>query len=159
MDMSQLPTLIFLSNVNDAPIDLTFACGVENARDLFLLLIDLFIKGVVIARVTGCGARPRCVDIGGGMRIDVDGISLSEIDFVKRKMANAGVVVKVDHRIIDADASRRPRAPLVVVHEGDGSRVEAYALVVSTRANHYRVSLELEHAHKRTQPSGMGTWV
>ena len=46
MDIDGLAPMIFLKNPNDLPIKLNLLDPIENGKDLFFLLLDLFFKGI-----------------------------------------------------------------------------------------------------------------
>lgn len=46
MDIDGLAPMIFLKNPNDLPIKLNLLDPIENGKNLFFLLLDLFFKGI-----------------------------------------------------------------------------------------------------------------
>lgn len=165
MNMNVLPSVIFIHNKEDAPVELTFAHGVESAHDLFMLCIDLFIKGIVIARSMtrqreSLQNKPRLQNDysnnndNGCVRIDIDSITSNELEFVIRKLANAGIIVVVSTRQASDVTEGGPNSALplrgrvATLLKGDANSIESYSLMIANRDTHYRVSIKLQHAHK-----------
>jgi hypothetical protein len=51
MDIDGLAPMIFLKNPNDLPIKLNLLDPIENGKDLFFFLLDLFFKGIYYVSV------------------------------------------------------------------------------------------------------------
>ena len=84
MDIDGLAPMIFLKNPNDLPIKLNLLDPIENGKDLFFLLLDLFFKGIYYL---SCGQYGNCE------RIKLSELTLDTVFQAVRKLRNINVKV------------------------------------------------------------------
>lgn len=77
MHINALADFMFIKNKNDAQIELELN-GVEDNKDLFFFLVDLFCKGLVIL-------------FGVNNKVEIGDLSMEDFNIVKQKMSLAGV--------------------------------------------------------------------
>lgn len=82
VEVDELSDFIFLKNKNDAIIELELG-GVENNKDLFCFLLDLFCKGLV--KVYGVNNQ-----------VEIDNLQMSDFMFLKKKLECAGIRIILD---------------------------------------------------------------
>lgn len=149
--MHNLPTLIFIQNPTDARIEMAFQRGIESAYELFMLCIDLFIKGLVIARSLLTNTIISDENEGNTIRIDVDSITRDELQYVIRKLSNAGIVISVTTQDLNSQIvnGRVPiRGRIWIALDGNESRIESYSLMLTTRDSQHCVKVGIQHTHK-----------
>lgn len=81
MHINHLADFMFLKNTNNTIIELELN-GVEDNKDLFFFLVDLFCKGLVLL-------------FGTDNKVEVGNLSMEDFNTVKQKMALAGVDVNL----------------------------------------------------------------
>ena len=84
MDIDGLAPMIFLKNPNDLPIKLNLLDPIENGKDLFFFLLDLFFKGIYYL---SCGHYGNCE------RIKLSELTLDTVFQAVRKLRNINVKV------------------------------------------------------------------
>lgn len=84
MDIDGLAPMIFLKNPNDLPIKLNLLDPIENGKDLFFLLLDLFFKGIYYLS-TG--------HFGNSELIKLSELTLDTVFQAVRKLRNINVKV------------------------------------------------------------------
>jgi hypothetical protein len=89
MSLNDFPKLVFVSNKDDAKIQFSLGDNhnLKTAHDLFFFFVDLLIKGIVLLFAQG-DEGSRSVVIGD--------LSAENIELLKRKFANIGVVLTVE---------------------------------------------------------------
>lgn len=81
-DIIAFSEYMFIKNTYNRPIQLNLQ-GIENNKDLFLFLIDLFCKGLVIC-------------YGTNNSVNFDDLDLPKFQHIKSKMANAGIIIDME---------------------------------------------------------------
>jgi hypothetical protein len=94
MHIDNLAHFMFIRNINNALVELCLG-GIENNKDLFYFCLDLFCKGLVLL-------------FGKDGKVDIESLILDDFIQVKRKMALAGIDVKLDIYEIPKDAEEEP---------------------------------------------------
>ena len=82
MEIGLFAEKLFLKNPLNKTINLSLE-GIENNKDLFLFMIDLFCKGLVIC-------------FGSGNTVDFDTLNVENFDYLKKCMLTAGIVVNLE---------------------------------------------------------------
>lgn len=82
VEVDELSDFIFLKNTNDAIIELELG-GIENNKDLFCFLLDLFCKGLVKV-------------YGHNNQVEVDNLAMEDFVYMKKKLECAGIRVMLD---------------------------------------------------------------
>lgn len=93
MHISDLADFMFKKNVHNSIIELELN-GVEDNKDLFFFLVDLFCKGLVLL-------------FGRENKVEIDSLTMEDFSVVKQKMSLAGVnvllnIVEVPPDLVDA---------------------------------------------------------
>lgn len=81
MHINDLADFMFVKNKNNSLIELELN-GVEDNKDLFFFLVDLFCKGLVLL-------------FGTNNKVEISDLSMEDFNNVKQKMALAGVDVNL----------------------------------------------------------------
>lgn len=81
-DILEFATYMFLENKLNRIIRLDLQ-GIENNKDLFLFLIDLFCKGLVIC-------------YGENNTVNFDDLDITKFNNIKQKMLNAGIIINLN---------------------------------------------------------------
>lgn len=89
MHVDDLATFMFLKNKNNAIVELSLG-GIENNKDLFFFCLDLLCKGLVLL-------------YGENGRVDVEILTLDSFKLIEKKMALAGIHVKLHIESIAID--------------------------------------------------------
>jgi hypothetical protein len=101
MTFEDLPSVLFLKNVNDLNLMLNVQ-GVTCNRMLFMMFVDLMIKGCVLL-------------YGKNGRLDLSTISMEQFEYVVKKMRRAGIIVHIPMVPIDCynddDLEVDPKSP------------------------------------------------
>ena len=84
MDIDGLAPMIFLKNPNDLPIKLNLLDPIENGKDLFFFLLDLFFKGIYYLSVG---------HFGNSELIKLSELTLEIVFQAVRKLRNINVKV------------------------------------------------------------------
>lgn len=82
MHINDLASVVFKYNVNDLSLMLSLH-GLENHKDLFYFCVDLFCKGLVMM-------------YGNGNSVEIATITQEQFEFLRKKMRNAGIDVKLE---------------------------------------------------------------
>lgn len=131
MDIIEFAEHMFVRNRDDRRIGLNLQ-GIENNKDLFMFMIDLFCKGLILC-------------YGDGKSVDFDSLSIDKFDYIKKKMANAGIVIKLDilqneielpTTLNNVDLERAP----------ENDPLETYHFDISHGYTTYRVQFALSHS-------------
>lgn len=81
LKFEDLPALLFKGNPNNARIHFDID-GIRCNRMLFMMLVDLLIKGCVLLH-------------GNGTSVTISNLSMDDLDAVTQKMRNAGIVTHI----------------------------------------------------------------
>lgn len=131
MDIIEFAEHMFVRNRDDRKIALNLQ-GIENNKDLFMFMIDLFCKGLILC-------------YGDGKSIDFESLTVEKFDHVKRKMANAGIVIKLS--VIENETympTRVNSAEIEAMPENDP--LESYNFKIHHGYNTYLLHFGLSHS-------------
>lgn len=103
--------------------------GIRNDHDLFLFFVDLLCKGLVLLYGNG------------GQRVLIDNLSFENIDYVKSKLKNAGVILNIQTKEVIGDKSIVVKP--AIVSEGNTNTLKDYVLRIVTNGLEYNISFEL----------------
>lgn len=141
MEVSDLADFMFKRNVNNVVLDLSLG-GIENNKDLFYFILDLFCKGLVLL-------------FGGEENsVDVDAITLEDFNVVKEKMGCAGININLlvypsDIELQDGNVVEMSKRTLLNLDEinnaPDNKPLEEYVFKLLTLKNQYVISFNLIH--------------
>lgn len=133
--IERLPSLLFVENRDDVKLALTFERGVDSARDMFLLLVDLMSKGIVL--LFG----------NGGSSVSLNTLSGEDVGLIARKFMNAGVRMAVETEpLSDAElaAGFKPHVGFETVPGVDPGRLEAYRMLIVESGRRIAVAFSLQ---------------
>lgn len=82
MHVSDLAEFMFIKNVNNALIELELG-GIQDNKDFFFFLIDLFCKGLVLL-------------FGKDNKVNIDELTMEDFAKIKEKMGVAGINVTLN---------------------------------------------------------------
>lgn len=141
MEVSDLADFMFKRNVNNVVLDLSLG-GIENNKDFFYFILDLFCKGLVLL-------------FGGEENsVDVDTITMDNFKIVKEKMLCAGININMAYYPNDidlqdgevVDMSKRTVLNLDEINSSpDNKPLEEYVFKLLTIKNQYIISFNLLH--------------
>lgn len=137
MGVGDLAEFMFVRNVNHAILDLALG-GIENNKDLFCFILDLFCKGLVLM----FGNETRSVNI--------EDITMDNFQLLKQKMLCAGINISL--QVFPADLvsedGQTQRAMLnldEINASADNLPLEAYEFKVQNTQSTYVISFNLVH--------------
>ena len=130
IEVDQLSDFIFLENKNNSLIELELG-GIENNKDLFCFMLDLFCKGLVKV-------------YGHDNQVEVDNLTIDDFLFIKKKMECAGIRVVLDVKPNDmllplgVNSSQIKSMP-------DNLKLDEYRFTVVSNINILCIYFELFH--------------
>lgn len=141
MEVSDLADFMFKSNVNNVVLELSLG-GIENNKDLFFFILDLFCKGLVLM-------------FGGeDNSVDVDTITMDNFNIVKEKMLCAGININMafypnDIDLQDGEVVEMSKRALLNLDEinasPDNKPLDEYVFKLLTIKNQFVISFNLLH--------------
>lgn len=130
MHINDLAEFMFIKNIDDKKMMLSLNC-VEDNKDLFYFLLDLFCKGLVHM-------------FGRDNHVNVHELSMEDFEKVKKKMRNAGIVIT-----LDVVVRQEQMASGVNIQDlervGCNLPLEKYKFVLTAEAVEYVIHFELEY--------------
>jgi len=141
MEVSDLAEFMFMRNTNNVVLDLSLG-GIENNKDLFYFILDLFCKGLVLMFGNGTNS------------VDVDTITYDNFLEIREKMMCAGVDINLAHYPNDielqdgevVEMSKRTLLNIDEINEApDNKPLEEYVFKLLTLKNQYVISFNLTH--------------
>ena len=140
ISVDYLADLMFRNNPNDLKLGLILP-ELDNPKDLFMFLLDLFCKGMVLLYgeiETNSQSQTR------QMRIEIDKLSQEQVLYIKKKMANAGVHLNIQI------CSRPPERAVgstnlrtLLDQTSDTLDLPSYCLSIASSQYEYKISFEL----------------
>lgn len=137
MEVNDLAEFMFLKNENNVVLELSLG-GIENNKDLFCFLLDIFCKGLVL--MFGNGTKS----------VNIDDITLDNFTKIKEKMLCAGININLQmfpSDIID-ETGVAPRAQLnldEINMAEDNIELQEYEFKVMNATSTYVISFNLVH--------------
>lgn len=141
MEVSDLADFMFKRNVNNVVLELSLG-GIENNKDLFFFILDLFCKGLVLL-------------FGGeDNSVDVDTITMDNFNIVKEKMLCAGININMafypnDIDLQDGEVVEMSKRALLNLDEinasPDNKPLDEYVFKLLTIKNQFVISFNLLH--------------
>lgn len=83
LEVEHLAEFMFVKNINNCKLELSLG-GVENNKDLFFFLLDLFCKGLVLTFGKGSNT------------LDLDSLTYDQFNVIKKKMECAGIATHLN---------------------------------------------------------------
>jgi hypothetical protein len=129
VSLSNLAELIFVQNANDAKL-LVSLSDLKDEEDLFYFCVHLLCKGLILC-------------FGHNNRIELEAITAEQLETVKRKLGNMGVICNV---IIEQTVNCKPeivypRPP----QDGTRAHFESMKLLLKTPSVIYTIFFKLSH--------------
>lgn len=137
MEVNDLAEFMFLKNENNVVLELSLG-GIENNKDLFCFLLDIFCKGLVL--MFGNGTKS----------VNIEDITLDNFTKIKEKMLCAGININLQmfpSDIID-DTGVAPQAQLnldEINMADDNIQIQEYEFKVMNATTTYVISFNLVH--------------
>lgn len=141
LQVDELAEFMFVRNENNVVLDLSLG-GIENNKDLFFFILDMFCKGLVL--MFG----------DGGNSVDIDAITYDNYLQIKEKMMCAGINVNLSYYPSDiefddgttVEMSKRAILNLDEINDApDNKPLEEYVFKILTIKNQFIVSFNLIH--------------
>lgn len=141
MEVDDLAEFMFKRNTNNVVLDLSLG-GIENNKELFFFILDLFCKGLVL--LFGQDTKS----------VDVDTITYENFNEIREKMMCAGININMAHYPCDivledgtsVEMSKRTLLNLDEINEApDDKPLEEYQFKLLTLKNQYIISFNLVH--------------
>lgn len=134
ISIDYLADLMFRNNPNDIRLALAIP-ELENTKDLFFFLLDLFCKGLVLL----FGEVENRT-----MRVHLETLSVDQLNLVKKKMANAGVRL---HLELKPNTRNLPSGSTNLKMLMDATQnqdpLESYSTFFTSADYEYHISFEL----------------
>ena len=131
MHVNDLATFMFTKNVNNATLELSLG-GIENNKDLFFFCLDLLCKGLVLL-------------YGKYGRVDVERLSFECFNCIKKKMALAGINVKLNVESVDAPEDINAINLDEIHSQSDSDELSDYIFKMKMDKIIYNIAFELVH--------------
>jgi hypothetical protein len=122
---------IFIDNTDDAKVYMNLPHGEHGIRDnhdMFVFCIDLLCKGLVVLY----GDTPYSVCL--------ESLSMNQIDFVKKKMANAGLLLKLDTSHVESETFLMNRPRIVKIDDDD--KLTSYRMHITSSDIEYTIHFD-----------------
>lgn len=139
IEVSELAEFIFKRNINNAILELSLG-GIENNKDMFYFILDLFCKGLVLMFGDGTNS------------VDVDSITYDDFKMIQEKMLCAGIKVNLSYYPLDIgiqeDLVNNKKTVLnldEIQRASDNLPLEQYEFKLLSLKRQHIVSFELVH--------------
>lgn len=136
MHINNLAEFMFITNKDDKVLSLSLN-GVEDTKDMFYFLLDLFCKGLVLM-------------FGDGRGVNISELSMEDFAAIKKKMSNAGVLVNLsiyqDIAIDNEEEAKAPHVNLQHIEALDNNMpLNDYHFILRMGQTVYTICFELVH--------------
>jgi hypothetical protein len=128
--VDELAQFVFVNNPPKYAFALSLA-GLENTKELFFFLLDLFCKGLVLLFAKN-----------GAKTIDMTSISQDDFDTVRSKLSCAGIYVHLDINTSDNNKVTHVNMAELINREANGP-LESYVLTVAFGGAKYQLYFSL----------------
>lgn len=138
LEIDELANFMFKRNENNVVLELSLG-GIENNKDLFYFILDLFCKGLVLMFGNGTNS------------VDVDTITYENFLSIKEKMACAGIQVNMEHYPNDIPLNEENLSKKVVINTdeinnaAENKPLNEYVFKLCSLKNQYIISFSLVH--------------
>lgn len=138
LEIDELANFMFKRNDNNVVLELSLG-GIENNKDLFYFILDLFCKGLVLMFGDGTNS------------VDVDTITYDNFLAIKEKMACAGIQVNMEHypNDIQLNADNISKRAIIntdeIAEAEDNKPLNEYVFKLFSLKNQYIISFTLVH--------------
>lgn len=138
LEIDELANFMFKKNENNIVLELSLG-GIENNKDLFYFILDLFCKGLVLMFGNGTNS------------VDVDTITYDNFLSIKEKMLCAGIQVNMEYypndiSLNNVDPSKKTIINTDEINEAsDDKPLNEYVFKLLSLKNQYIISFSLVH--------------
>jgi hypothetical protein len=138
LEIDELANFMFKRNDNNVVLELSLG-GIENNKDLFYFILDLFCKGLVMMFGNETNS------------VDVDTITFDNFLSIKEKMLCAGIQVNMEHYpndipLNDENMSKRAIINTDEINEAEDNKpLNEYIFKLYSLKNQYIISFSLIH--------------
>ena len=138
LEIDELANFMFKRNDNNVVLELSLG-GIENNKDLFYFILDLFCKGLVMMFGNETNS------------VDVDTITFDNFLSIKEKMLCAGIQVNMEHYpndipLNDENISKRAIINTDEINEAEDNKpLNEYIFKLYSLKNQYIISFSLIH--------------
>jgi len=134
MHIDKFADFLFLRNVHDKKVELSLG-GVQNQKDFFFFLLDLFCKGLILLH-------------GDDRRVIIENLTMDDFGLVKKKMYLAGIDVHLDVHPREVDVSQDKPCELNLQDlesKDDNLDLKSYVFTVKTMQLVINVKFSIFH--------------
>jgi len=136
LEIDELAEFMFKRNDNNVILELSLG-GIENNKDLFYFILDLFCKGLVIMFGNNTNS------------VDVDSITYDNFLSIKEKMLCAGIQVNMEYYPNDIPLNDTEKKAIINTDEindaSDDKELKEYVFKLFTLKTQYLISFNLVH--------------
>jgi hypothetical protein len=136
LEIDDLAEFMFKRNDNNVLLELSLG-GLENNKDLFFFILDLFCKGLVIMFGNGTNS------------VDVDTITYDNFMSIKEKLLCASIQVNMEYYPSDIVTDDTVKKAIINTDEinsaSDNKQLNEYVFKLHTLKNQYLISFSLIH--------------
>jgi len=138
LEIDELANFMFKRNDNNVVLELSLG-GIENNKDLFYFILDLFCKGLVMMFGNETNS------------VDVDTITFDNFLSIKEKMLCAGIQINMEHYpndipLNDENISKRAIINTDEINEAEDNKpLNEYIFKLYSLKNQYIISFSLIH--------------
>jgi hypothetical protein len=138
LEIDELANFMFKRNENNVVLELSLG-GIENNKDLFYFVLDLFCKGLVLMFGNETNS------------VDVDTITYDNFLTIKEKMLCAGIQVNMENYPNDIPLNDENISQRVVINTdeineaSDDKELNEYVFKLYSLKNQYIISFSLVH--------------
>jgi hypothetical protein len=141
LEVSELAEFMFKRNENNVVLELSLG-GIENNKDLFYFILDLFCKGLVMMYGNESNS------------VDVDTITYENFMTIKEKMLCAGININMEHypndiELDDGEVLEMSKRTIINIDEineaPDNKLLNEYVFKLLTLKNQFIIAFNLIH--------------
>jgi hypothetical protein len=138
LEIDELANFMFKRNDNNVVLELSLG-GIENNKDLFYFILDLFCKGLVLMFGNGTNS------------VDVDTITYDNFLSIKEKMLCAGIQVNMEYYPNDIPSNDENMTKRAIINTdeineaNDNKPLSEYVFKLLSLKNQYIISFALVH--------------
>lgn len=135
LEINELAEFMFKRNDNNITLELSLG-GLENNKDLFYFILDLFCKGLVLM-------------FGNDNSVDVDSITYDNFLSIKEKMLCAGIQVNMEYYPNDIQLNDTEKRAVINTEEinsaSENKELHEYVFKLHTLKTQYLIYFSLVH--------------
>ena len=138
LEIDELAHFMFKRNENNVVLELSLG-GIENNKDLFYFILDLFCKGLVLMFGNGTNS------------VDVDTITYENFLSIKEKMLCAGIQINMEYYPNDIPLNNENISKRAIINTDEINEAEddkplnEYVFKLYSLKNQYIISFNLVH--------------